>query len=293
MDQQDLDFEVAPEEMGAARAAEVQYAIKELDRYGRQLGPGRGGQTEEGDFAREFADDVVELGTPDVLPLNLDTLTAEPQVDTKKLLETSKFYFLKLPVKLEARPGWGFNQLLFKAEFNRDEADATKRPRVHDALPAQEWVTKAKASAELSLGLRGNLKIAAGVPPVVVPGGGELQADAAAHAKGKTELVWGPFEYEMRLPRVQRSNADLHDVRWVLSGRRIINESDPGLRVVLRVPHDVEQLKLRAAVKARRTYAYDDSLVEAFKAIPPRVVAFFTGGAALGDVQAWDLSGSL
>ena len=223
----DLDFEVQPEEIGAERTQLLRDATAELDRYGRQLAPNRGGETAEGDFAREFAEDYAKLGTPDILPLNLETLSAEPQVETRALLETSKFYWLKLPVSLTTRPGWGFNQLQFKAEFNVDDVDL-RRPRVHDALPTEAWVTKAKASAQLSLGLRGDLKVATGLPPTPVPGGGELQADVAAETAAAVSLVSGPFDYEVRVPHVERSNLDLHDVRWLLSGKRLVSETIPG-----------------------------------------------------------------
>src|SRR5207344_1170903 len=98
------------------------------------------GSTEVGDFARAFATDLAEVQRPQIYRLDaalLDRDRADVPVETNELVRQFRFYWLSLPVSLWARPGWGFNRLEAKAEFEADGGATT-----FDLLPDQEFATR-------------------------------------------------------------------------------------------------------------------------------------------------------
>ena len=219
-------------------------AANELDDYGGHLAPGDQRTTAAADWALEFDNDQAALAEPQVLKLDLSKLSNDAPVRKSELLKRWHFYWVSFPLSLWTRPGRGFNRLEFKAAFNEADDEQT-RPRTHDALPTQQFAELAKAHGSLKVGVGGHLNFAVEPPSVDLNAAGiPVTAQAGAHADAALDMgmVLGPFEYSIRVPRVQRSNLELDTVRWRLEGSRMVQENDPGLRVVLRVPNDTAHL---------------------------------------------------
>jgi len=292
----EFPLELKPDELPAGRAELLTAAVDALDARGGHLGPGKRRSTKEGAVALDFNEDVAELVRPEILPLDLAHLAAEEQIERSELLKRWRFYWLKFPLNLWTRPGWGFNQLEFRADFNAD-APEDARPRVHDAIPTQEYATIASAKVRLSVGVGGDFRFAAEIPPVDLNAAGipaELQAKLKADAGGEVGFAVAPRPYEVRVPIVRRSNADLDTIRWRLEGGRMVQEQDPGLRVVLKVPHGTDTLDVRAAMRARRNWnSFDSDLQGIFLSLNERFRSFFTRGAPIADSRLWGLSDQL
>lgn len=219
-------------------------AANELDDYGGHLAPGDQRTTAAADWALEFDNDQAALAEPQVLKLDLSKLSNDAPVRKSELLKRWHFYWVSFPLSLWTRPGRGFNRLEFKAAFNEADDEQT-RPRTHDALPTQQFAELAKAHGSLKVGVGGHLNFAVEPPSVDLNAAGiPVTAQAGAHADAALDMgmVLGPFEYSIRVPRVQRSNLELDTVRWRLEGSRMVQENEPGLRVVLRVPNDTAHL---------------------------------------------------
>lgn len=269
-------------------------AATALDRLGMHYGPGQSeGTSEVGDFAREFATDLAEVQKPQIYRLDaalLDRDRSDVPVETTELIRQHRFYWLSLPVSLWARPGWGFNRLEAKAEFEADGGATT-----FDLLPDQEFATRFSMNASLDLGIDAGLRftaeaplLAAGVPGVA---GASAGANAAASAGAKANLVVGPFDYRVTAARVKHSPVGLDHAFWRLDSAEYVDERDPGLRVVLRIPKSAESVKVTVTIQARRYFPVMNArFQEAVRNLPDAIANFFKGGTPLGDRRTWDLS---
>jgi hypothetical protein len=74
----------------------------------------------------------------------------------------------------------------------------------------------------------------------------------------------------------------------------MVDERDPGLRVVLKVPREAQQLHVIAAMRARRNWnTFDSDLQGVFLSLKEIFKSFFSRGAPIADERSWDLSGAL
>ena len=289
-----LDFSEPIPAQGGDRAELLQEAAAALDLLGGQLGPGGNrAPSDEWDFVRAFAEDRAEVQRPQIFRLDAKLLDRERDdvpVEVGELIRDSKFYWLSLPISLWSRPAWGFNRLEAKAEFTTAGHAST-----FDLLPDEEFATRFQANAAVELGVDAGLKFSATVPTVAVglPGvaGGEAGAKAGADLDVKTGFVIGPFGYRMTAPKVKHSSVGLDHAFWRLDGAEYVDERDPGLRVILRVPKDADKLEVTATIQARRYFRVQSArLQEAVTSLPAAVANFFKGGTPIGDSQSWDLS---
>jgi hypothetical protein len=292
-----LDFSDPFEESGDERARMLEAAGRRLDALSGQLGPGgRREPSEEGDFARAFAKDVVTVQEPTIYRLEVDDLDAarrDMPVDVAELTRMSKFYWLELPVSLWARPGWGFNRLEARIEFTGDGGATT-----FDLLPDQEFATRFQANTEVSLGVDAGMKFAATVPTVAVGQVGVAGLEAGAHAgataAAQTGFVLGPFKYRVTAPKVKHSATGLDHVFWRLDGAEYVNERDPGMRAVVRVPKEAQELEVRATIQARRYFSmFSARFQEAVQNLPGAIANFFKGGTPIGDSDSWKLGAQM
>lgn len=265
-----------------------------LDRLGMHYGPGQTrGSTEVGDFARAFATDLAQVQRPQVYRLDaalLDRNRSDVPVETNELIRQFRFYWLSLPVSLWARPGWGFNRLEAKAEFEADGGATT-----FDLLPDQDFATRFNMNARLDLGIDAGMRFSAEAPvlAVGVPGvaGASAAASAKANAGAKAKLVVGPFDYRVTAANVKHSPPGLDHAFWRLDSAEYVDERDPGLRVVLRIPKATESMKVTVTIQARRYFSLMSArFQEAVRSLPDAVANFFKGGTPLGDRGIWDLS---
>lgn len=290
----EFDFDEGLEFDAGDRGEFLADAATALDRLGMQYGAGQAqGTTELGDFARAFATDVTEIQKPQIYRLDaalLDRARLGVPVETDELVRKFRFYWLSLPVSLWARPGWGFNRLEAKAEFEADGGATT-----FDLLPDQEFATRFKLNASLDLGVDARMRFSAEAPVVAVgvPGvaGASAAAKATAGAGAKANLVVGPFDYRVTAARVKHSPPGLDYAYWRLDSAEYVDEGDPGLRVVVRIPKETEAMKVTVTIQARRYFSVMNArFQEAVRNLPDAIANFFKGGAPLGDRGTWDLS---
>lgn len=291
----EFDFDEGLPFDASARGDFLTEAAGALDRLGMQYGDAgqAQGTTDVGDFARAFANDVAQVQKPQIYRLDaklLDRDHAAVPVGTDELVREFRFYWLALPVSLWARPGWGFNRLEAKVEFEADGGATT-----FDLLPDQEFATRFSLNASLDLGVDAGMRFSAQVPVLAVgaPGvaGASAAANAQANADAKARLVVGPFDYRVTAPKVKHSPAGLDHAFWRLDSAEYVDERDPGLRVVVRVPKDTDSMNVTVTIQARRYFSMLNArFQEAVRSLPDAVANFFKGGTPLGDSGMWDLS---
>jgi hypothetical protein len=265
-----------------------------LDRLGMQYGPGQTqGTTDVGEFARAFATDVAQVQKPQMYRLDaalLDRNRLGVPVEASELVRHFRFYWLSLPVSLWARPGWGFNRLEAKAEFEAEGGATT-----FDLLPDQEFAKRFSLNASLNLGVDAGMRFSAEAPvlAVGVPGvaGASAGAKAEANADAKANLVVGPFDYRVTAAKVKRSAVGLDHAFWRLDSAEYVDERDPGLRAVVRIPKETESMSVTVTIQARRYFSVMNArFQEAVRSLPDAIANFFKGGTPLGDRGTWDLS---
>jgi hypothetical protein len=264
------------------------------------MGPGEEAPpTEEGEWTRAFKEDRATPGRPQVYRVSagaIDGKREDVPVEVAELMAETRFYWLELPISLWTRPNWGFNRLEVKAEFAAGPDGPA--PTTFYVLPDEVLVTYFEGNELLSLGIDARLKARAALPPVAAgqPGGPELEFDAAGGgaAKVKTRYLIGPLHYKLTARKVRHSQPGLDHVFWRLDSARYANEGDPGLRVMLRVPHEAEELKAKVLVRAERyPTMLEGRLQEKIAQLPAKLASFFSKGTPVGGSQSFDLSKEL
>lgn len=283
------------------RARLLGEAAGALDRRASLMGPG-GEQieTEEGRLARMFAEDRADLGRPEVFrlaPGGLDAARDGVPVTVEEQTRRNAHYWISLPVSLWTRATRGFNRVEVRVAFNDEEQDDARRPATVDALPDHALVARFEASAELSLAVGADLKFQAGLPEISLEAVGipaAVQADASAEVGAETKLLLAPRKYSVRAARVARSGLGLGYVFWRLDSEAFVEENDPGLRVILRVPLPSEHLHITAEMVATRyPNLFGAGFRNAIRDLPSAMRDFFTGGTPITATGDWDLSEAL
>ena len=288
----EYDFDEGLPFDGGQRGDFLAEAAVALDRLGMQYGPGQAhGTTDVGDFARAFATDVADVQKPQIYRLDarlLDRNRSDVPVESSELVRQFRFYWLSLPVSLWARPGWGFNRLEAKAQFEAEGGATT-----FDLLPDQEFTTRFSLNASIDLGVDAGMRFSAEAPvlAVGVPGVASASAEAKADADANAKLVVGPFDYRVTAAKVKHSAVGLDHAFWRLDGAEYVDERDPGLRVVVRIPKATESMSVTVTIQARRYFSIMNArFQEAVRSLPNAIANFFTGGTPLGARGTWDLS---
>lgn len=297
MDSLDRQLEFSAQLIAPGKREELLASAAEIfDRRAANLGGGPARETPEGRLAREFSTDHAELGRPEVHRLASGLIEREGvPVTGDELTRLAAHYWLSLPVLLWTRSGHAFNRLEIMLIFN--EGDSDGRPVVVDAVPTHELVTNFEASARLAVSVNGNFKLKVQMPdasfgPLGVPG--EIGAGAGVDAEAESKIILGPFGYSIRSPEVQRSGLGFPEVWWRLERSSFFDENDPGLRVILMVPHTTARLRVSARLLARRyTTFFGAGLRQALQDLPAVMRQFFTGGTPIAAAGEWDLSGAL
>ena len=287
---------------GVKRAQLIADAADAIDGLPILMGPGGTVEpTEQGDIARQFNFDEAEPKRPLLTPItaaHLDRVRDDVPVDVDELFRTARFYWVELPMKLYTRVGWGYNRLQVHVTFDGGDVGDRAGPTAFSILPDPEFVTYFEGKERVSLGINGRLKGRAELPPVAVgdPSGVGLEFDAggAIEARVETKYVLGPFDYRLTAAKVKHWGHGHDEARWRLDGARYVDESDPGLRVMLRVPNHVTQLDVRVAVQARRYFAtLEANFQEKIRSIPEVVANFFSNGAPIANAATFTVTADL
>lgn len=276
--------------------------LSEAARYldidaGALSGEGPHETSDIGDLVRAFAEDEASLGCPQLYPVRRDAIAAAATgmpVSTRALTSRARFFLVSFPVSLYSAVGRGFNRLEVKAAFNPGANGV--HPTTFDVLPDRQWTTKAKIGAALSAGVNADLKFVVGLPEELSALTGlPVSGSAGASLNNASKLVLGPFSWSLGCPEIEHSSPELDHVFWRLNGAKFVREQDPGLRVLLRVPDEIVELRITGQMKARRYYnLFDHKLVEATKSLPDALKSFFSEkGTPIFHADEWDLSEQL
>lgn len=159
-----------------------------------------------------------------------------------------QYALLNIPIMLVPVKGWGFTTLDCIVTFNPDRP-LNQHPVAHQLFPSEEWVEKIKFSQQLSIGVDEflNFRPAGGVPPVA-------SAGVDAEAKGGFHLVFGPYQYSVRLPRVTARGGGNDKVRWTFEGEENIQKQDLKLGVVLKVPRKAKKVEVVGVMTLSRKF---------------------------------------
>jgi len=297
----DFDFSG---ELTEDRAAFLLDAARRVDALAGHLGTSGGADDEFGDLLRTLTEDSVEFGSfPDVLPVpildlpNADRTSAAWQA---ALEEGFTFWWIRLPVLLFPRRGWGFTRLEMRVDFNADEPDPRRRPRAFDILPNRRFDTVFQAGGEIHVGLGADAHFAVKVPTIPldvvgalagVPLPASVGASAKADAGASVNLGLTPMRLRITAARVNHTAEGLEKVFWRLDGAQFFAEDPPQLVIILQVPRDTQTLQMRAVMRAYRRFSFFPAGLQAMiRELPSAVRAFFTQGAPVGDARTYDLT---
>ncbi len=145
--------------------------------------------------------------------------------------------------------------------------------------------------------MNADFKFDAGLPEVSAAVHGvplALGASAGAELATGAKLILAPRKYTVQAAQVSRSGMGFDYVFWRLERESFVEENDPGLRVVVRVPLPAERLQVSAEMVATRyPRLFGAGLRRAIKDLPVAMRDFFTGGTPIAATGVWDLSDEL
>ncbi|NUR51088.1 MAG: hypothetical protein HOV71_23420 [Hamadaea sp.] len=301
MTSDDLDFSA---DLTDDRTAVLLDAARRVDALSGHLGTKGDADDEFGDLLRALNEDSVEFGSfPDVLPvpiLDLPNADRTSAAWRAALEEGYTFWWIRLPILLFPRRGWGFTRLEMRVDFNPDEPDPRRRPRAFDILPNRRFDTIVSAGGEFHVGVGADAKLAVKVPtipldalgalagvPLPLSAGAKAQADAGA----SVNVALAPVRFRMTAARVNHTAEGLEKVFWRLDGAEFFAEDPPQLVIILQVPRGVETVQMRAVMRAYRRFTFFPAGLQAMiRELPSALRAFFTQGAPVGDTRSYDLS---
>jgi len=290
----ELDFSA---ELTDARTSILMDAARRVDALAGHLGDEHGSDPapdQFGDLLRRLTEDSVEFGAfPDVLPVPiLDLPNADrTSVAWQAALDDGfTFWWVRLPVLLFPRKGWGFTRLEMRIEFNPDEPEPRHRPRAFDILPNRRFDTLVSAGVELDVGVGadGHFSVRPGELPL--PGGSAGGAVAVGiGAAVRLDVV--PIRLRMTKARVNHTAEGLDKVFWRLDGAEFFAENPPQLIVILQVPREAEFVQIRAIMRAYRRFTFFPAGLQAMiRQLPAALRTFFSEGAPIGAAVRFDLT---
>jgi len=287
-----LDFQPDERKLFLEEAAYVAHHFRS------ELGDSPGEADELGqaieELMAELEGETVEFSPVlDVMPLRKKHFAdhgLEVPTRVADLMRRFDFYLVHVPITLVPKPGWGFVQLDCIVEFNPGRP-AAQRPVAHQVFPEEEWQDVIRASQGLSVGLDENLefKVDLGRLGVELPQlDAEARATIEAKAAGTAGLILGPFDYNIRRPKVISRGRGNVKVRWVMYSEESLEREEPRLGVLLRVPKETPRVDVVGALKASRDFhVFTAHVRHLLKYVQERTRNFFKQGAPLTAGQQW------
>jgi hypothetical protein len=246
------------------------------------------------DLANELGKEVLQLSPrPAVVALGrkrFKELGIEIPSYIADLLKRFDFYLVQFPVTVVPRPGWGFSRLDCAVEFNPGLAPE-ERPVAFQVFPQEEWQKVIQFSQQLQIGLDENLefKVDPAQAAELAALGTEAKAAIGLQAAGKAGLVLGPFEYQVRRPRILSRGKGNVKVYWRMEGEERVMQEEPRLGVVLQVPKGVARVDAIGAVSAFRSFdLFTADLRYVWDYLSQATKSFFRKGAPAVGKQPWD-----
>ena len=242
---------------------------------------------------RELDQETVEFSPHlEIYPLRKKNFTDHgleipPQISDR--MRRYKFYLVQFPITMVPKPGWGFVQLDCMVEFNPMQ-DASLRPVAYQIFPQEAWEPVIRASQGLSVGLDENFQFM--TPVVSVPGIAEAGVGLAAG--GQAQLILGPFNYDIRRPKIISRGIGNAIVRWRLDGEKNFEHEEPRLAVVLQTPKTVDEMTIIGVLKAsKRFHPFTAHVRHLAQYVRERTRNFFDQGAPIARESVWDVSSQI
>ncbi len=200
-----------------------------------------------------------------------------------------EFALVHVPITLVPVKGWGFTSLDCIVEFNPG-CPEERCPTAYQIFTKEEWQEKIAASIHLTMGLdeNFNFKVAAAVPPAV-------QAGIGAEASAGARLALGPFNYSVRMPKILTRGCGNVKVRWSMEGEEYVQQEEPALAIVLKIPRGVRPVKVTGVMAVRCHFHLLSADIQYLIAyLRERNKNFFSQGTPIASQTAvWDLSSQL
>ncbi len=295
--------ESIPDLSSGFSADERRLFIKEIAAAARDykttLGSSKPGTPEDEEATRRLQEQLQSLTEEraefspvlEVFPLDeahFKRRNAQMSPEIADLAPHFKFYLVNVPVTLVPRPGWGFTELACTIEFNAGQP-ASERPVAHQVFPEEQWQNMISASQGLSIGLDENLNFKADSGELTrsLPGIGGSAA-ASAQVKAQANIVFGPFQYNVRRPKITARGKNNVKVYWRLDGEASVDTEDQQLGVVVKVPKAVTRVDISGALNAARSFrTFTADMRYLFRYLRERTRHFFEEGAPLQNTMLW------
>jgi hypothetical protein len=230
---------------------------------------------DEGRFAKSLA--LREIADKAFLTRNLPV-----PVSLTELFRRYRYYFLEFPFELDPAAGWGFNKLEVRIDLNPNDPPSGDLPRVFQIFPDPKFQTLFEANANLEVGVNAHGEFSAkpgGVDVQVGQAAFKVGADLGAEVGGKAGFVIGPFSYSIKRAVISHRGTGKEWARWEISGTQLNRGDDPRLMVIVQVPKQIRQLKIRGQLIATRYFSLANySFIEAIKQLPNTLRRFIEGG---------------
>ena len=298
MDSTELDFE---DVAALDRKALLLDAAQRLDAlHGPLASGGKISETAEGKLVRTLAADEGQFARNPIVHNITDKeylgRSLPVPVNMAELFQKYHYYLMEFPFELDPAEGWAFNKLEVRIDFNPDDPAPGEHPKVFQIFPDPKFQKLFEANANLEVGVKANGEFeakAGGIQMHAGPTAFKVGADLGAEAGGKAGLVIGPFAYSVKRALINHRGTGMEWARWEISGTQLNKGDDLRLMVIVQVPKDTVQVKVRGQLLAKRYFSLANySLIEAIKNLPDTLQRFFTGGAPfdLRPPAEWDVT---
>jgi len=212
----------------------------------------------------------------------------QPSADIGQWLRTHRFYLVQVPVTLMPAVNWSFTRLECWIGFDCAGAEA----KVHDLYPEDAWVQLLSLETQLQLGVDETLQFRASLDhtgTVYQKLSAEVRTKVVAEGSSGARLVVGPFNYRVNRPDVLGRGRENSQAFWRLDGSQRVQQEEPYLAVVLRVPQAVERVDAAGELRAYHKFDFLSSdLREWAGDFRDKLRAFFSNGIPLPAQAHWD-----
>jgi hypothetical protein len=212
----------------------------------------------------------------------------QPSADIGQWLRTHRFYLVQAPVTLMPAANWSFTRLECWLGFDGVGAEV----KVHDLYPEDVWSQLLSLETQLQLGVDANLQFRASLDhtgAIYQKLSTEVRTRIAAEGSGGARLVVGPFNYRVSRPEVLGRGRENSQVFWRLDGSQRVQQEEPYLAVVLRVPQAVERVDAAGELRVYHKFDFLSSdLREWAEKFRDQLRAFFSNGIPLPAQAQWD-----
>jgi hypothetical protein len=232
-------------------------------------------RSDEAAKIRALKDERAELGSsPEVL--KLDAPTAGP--GRPGPIPNRDYYHIVFTANLQPRPGWIFDRLTCRLEFEGDTGD--DKVGIHDLFPATEWRDLARVDAQLEVGIdAARLEFRTKAAPVLVEG---LDSELRARVDAGASFLFPARSYRIRKALVESAGRNSRAADWRIDEAGYRDGDEPQFAVILRTSVERPPGRVIGLLKAERSFNYWGSrLGDLIRDLPQAILDVLRGGTAI------------